>query len=242
MKYRDDLPWAAQKRLNRSRCCLGFELGWAGGSIYYVGCTLALPSEYHWTIHVRRWRGLLSNCFDHSFDICYRWRCWYGCWGWFWCRVDWRQYKEGNSLYVFVQMWLQIIAIIYVVRLVYHFCIYYPSYSFYHFHLIHSPLRVTGFLCVILCYFVSFTCLVFTICYFVVSVYSGFITSGFHKFFILCRLTVEHVWWTPYLCHMSYMLQWLFSVITTFHSIISAFINFLFPSVSYASNSVSDST
>jgi len=29
-KYRDSLPWAVQKRLNRSRCRLGYGLGWLG--------------------------------------------------------------------------------------------------------------------------------------------------------------------------------------------------------------------
>jgi len=31
------LPWAMQKRLNRSRCRLLFELGWVQGTIYYMG-------------------------------------------------------------------------------------------------------------------------------------------------------------------------------------------------------------
>jgi len=32
----------------------------------YVGCTLAPPEEYNWTVHVRRWwRRLMSNYFDH---------------------------------------------------------------------------------------------------------------------------------------------------------------------------------
>jgi len=29
VKYRDLLPYAVEKRLNRSRCCLGYALGWA---------------------------------------------------------------------------------------------------------------------------------------------------------------------------------------------------------------------
>jgi len=32
VKYRDFLPWAVQKRLNRLICYLGCELGWAEGS------------------------------------------------------------------------------------------------------------------------------------------------------------------------------------------------------------------
>jgi len=35
-------------------------LGWAQGNMYYVGCTLASPVEYHCAIHVRRRCGLLS--------------------------------------------------------------------------------------------------------------------------------------------------------------------------------------
>jgi len=31
----------------------------------YMGCTLAPPEEYDWTIHVRRRCGLMSNYFDH---------------------------------------------------------------------------------------------------------------------------------------------------------------------------------
>jgi len=31
----------------------------------YMGCTLAPPGEYDWTVHVRRRFGLMSNYFDH---------------------------------------------------------------------------------------------------------------------------------------------------------------------------------
>jgi len=31
----------------------------------YMGCTLVPPEEYDWTVHVRRWCGLMSNYFDH---------------------------------------------------------------------------------------------------------------------------------------------------------------------------------
>jgi len=34
-----------------------------------VGCTLATPGEYHWTVHVRRRCGLLSNYSDHLLRI-----------------------------------------------------------------------------------------------------------------------------------------------------------------------------
>jgi len=35
----------------------------------YMGCTLAPPGEYDWTVCVRRWCGLMSNYFDHLFTI-----------------------------------------------------------------------------------------------------------------------------------------------------------------------------
>jgi len=50
--------WALQKSLNQSRCCLGCGLWRAQGSMHYVGCTLAPPGEYHWTVHVWRRCGL----------------------------------------------------------------------------------------------------------------------------------------------------------------------------------------
>jgi len=31
----------------------------------YVGCALAPPGEYKWSVHVRRWCGLIMNYFDH---------------------------------------------------------------------------------------------------------------------------------------------------------------------------------
>jgi len=67
VKYSDSVPWAVQKWLNRSGCRLGFGFGWAQESMYWVGCTLAQPSEYKWTVHVLRRCGLLSNYFDHLF-------------------------------------------------------------------------------------------------------------------------------------------------------------------------------
>jgi len=33
------------------------------------GCTLAPPGEYHWTVHVWQWCGLLSNYFDHLLQL-----------------------------------------------------------------------------------------------------------------------------------------------------------------------------
>jgi len=35
MKYRDTLPWAVQKQMNQSTCCLGWNLGWAKGTMNY---------------------------------------------------------------------------------------------------------------------------------------------------------------------------------------------------------------
>jgi len=34
VKYGDSLPWAVQKRLNQSRCCLECGLGWTQGTVY----------------------------------------------------------------------------------------------------------------------------------------------------------------------------------------------------------------
>jgi len=31
----------------------------------YMGCTLAPPGEYYWTVRLRRRCGLMSNYFDH---------------------------------------------------------------------------------------------------------------------------------------------------------------------------------
>jgi len=35
----------------------------------YMGCTLAPPGEYSWTVRLRRRCGLVSNYFDHLFQI-----------------------------------------------------------------------------------------------------------------------------------------------------------------------------
>jgi len=55
VKYRDCLPWAVQKWLNRLRCHLGYGVWWVQGSTYWIGCTFAPPGKHDWTIHVR-WR------------------------------------------------------------------------------------------------------------------------------------------------------------------------------------------
>jgi len=56
VKYRDSLPWVAQKRLNRSSSRFGFGLGWAQGSMYYAGCTLP-DNGTTWRIPVNRPRA-----------------------------------------------------------------------------------------------------------------------------------------------------------------------------------------
>ena len=56
----DTVPWAAQKWLNSSRCCLGFGLGWAQGSMCYMIVRIGASWRiYDWTVHVRwaEWSG-----------------------------------------------------------------------------------------------------------------------------------------------------------------------------------------
>ena len=59
-KYRDSLPWAVQKRLNRSGWSLGCGLLWVQGACIIDGGAhwRNLPGEYDWTVHVRRRCGL----------------------------------------------------------------------------------------------------------------------------------------------------------------------------------------
>jgi len=76
VKYMDFLPWAEEKRLNRSICRLGCGLGWAEGStssVVFSRCanvpswedTLAPHGEYKWIVRLRRRCCLMSNYFDH---------------------------------------------------------------------------------------------------------------------------------------------------------------------------------
>jgi len=59
VKYRDCLPWAVQNGLTDRDSVLDVASR--------IGCTLAQPNEYDWTLHVR-WRcGLMSNYFYHLF-------------------------------------------------------------------------------------------------------------------------------------------------------------------------------
>ena len=44
VKYTNSLPWALQKRLNRTRCRLGLGFGWAHGTMYQMGLEVA-PCE-----------------------------------------------------------------------------------------------------------------------------------------------------------------------------------------------------
>ena len=68
--FGDPLLWAMKKRLNQSRCSLGCGLGWAKGSMYQMGCTLAPPPrEYDWTVCVRWWCGFLASYFDLLFCV-----------------------------------------------------------------------------------------------------------------------------------------------------------------------------
>jgi len=76
VKYRDFLPWAVQKWLNWSICCLGCGLGWTEGSTSsivfnrwcqcaHMGGTLAPPGEYDWTLRLQQQSGLMLNYFYH---------------------------------------------------------------------------------------------------------------------------------------------------------------------------------
>jgi len=61
VKYRDFLPWAVQKRLNWSICCLGYGLGWAEGSTTSIVFT--------------RW----CQCVHIGGHIDATWRVWLNC-------------------------------------------------------------------------------------------------------------------------------------------------------------------
>ena len=76
VKYRNFLPWAAQKRLNRSICHLGCGLGWAEGNTN----SIVFARWHHWAltgqhngptwrlrlnVRLRRRWGVMSNYFDH---------------------------------------------------------------------------------------------------------------------------------------------------------------------------------
>ena len=51
VQYRDTLQSSVQKRLNRSKCCLGFELGWAPGIVLVGGPDP--PWEGEGTVHCK---------------------------------------------------------------------------------------------------------------------------------------------------------------------------------------------
>jgi len=54
----------------------GFGLGWAQlEANIRLGFTLAPPGEYHWTVHVLRRCGLLSNYYDHLFLLAFLLTC-----------------------------------------------------------------------------------------------------------------------------------------------------------------------
>jgi len=80
VKYRDSLPWAVQKWLNRSICLWVVDSDGpkeAQVQSYSPGCanlpiregTLMPQGKHDWTIHLRRRCGLMSNYFDHLFII-----------------------------------------------------------------------------------------------------------------------------------------------------------------------------
>jgi len=68
VKYRDSAVSSA-KRQNQSRCYLRCGLYQAQWSMYQMGCTLAQPGKFDWTVHMRQRCGLMSNYFDHCFGI-----------------------------------------------------------------------------------------------------------------------------------------------------------------------------
>jgi len=66
VKYSDILPWAVQKRLNRSICRLGCGLGWAEGSTsstvfakWRQGAHMGGHIGATWRTRLRRWCGLM---------------------------------------------------------------------------------------------------------------------------------------------------------------------------------------
>jgi len=63
------LQTVAQKRLNRSICCLGCGLGWAEGStsstVFAKWRQCALTGGTFAVVRLRRRCGLMSNYFDH---------------------------------------------------------------------------------------------------------------------------------------------------------------------------------
>jgi len=79
VKYRDFLPWAVQKRLNRSIYRLGCGLGWADRRKHKFShirqvmpmcpSSIVFASWRQWTIRVRRCCGLMSNYFDHLLSL-----------------------------------------------------------------------------------------------------------------------------------------------------------------------------
>jgi len=65
VKYRDDLPWAAPKRLNWSRCRLGRGFGWAQGIMYYTGIQIA-PCEGT----IFRGKDMPRHAWQHCHELC----------------------------------------------------------------------------------------------------------------------------------------------------------------------------
>jgi len=76
VKYRDFLPWAVDKRQNRSICLLAYGLGCAEGSTSSIVFArwreyahmeehIGAPGEYDWTVRLQRRYDLMSNYFVH---------------------------------------------------------------------------------------------------------------------------------------------------------------------------------
>jgi len=61
-------PWAVRKRINRSRCHLGYGLGNAQGTMYYVWAQIPSWKEAIWRKRLVRC-GLSSKFFDQFFWI-----------------------------------------------------------------------------------------------------------------------------------------------------------------------------
>jgi len=80
VKYRDFLPWAVQKRLSWSVCCVGCGLEWAKGSTSSIVFARWRHCAHMWGHIGATWRmrfnrlrrrcGLMSNYFDHLL-ICF---------------------------------------------------------------------------------------------------------------------------------------------------------------------------
>ena len=89
VKYRDTLRSSVQKRLNRSRCCLGFGFGWKHKIMYYAGSR----SPWERAILVGRKACLLQSVRTLCRELCKNgWRDRFAVWV-VHSRVDRRKHK-----------------------------------------------------------------------------------------------------------------------------------------------------